>query len=1292
MKVYADTFLGEELLTWLFEHEGITDRKVATDLAQALLDGELIIDPTNLFQKDTLSGVFSKSVPYKLKEFKHLDAANYIEEDCEDSPEDVMETDDLAPEWVQNLEHQKKAAGLPREPGIDLKQKLHTEKTSSSSPANHKDLTLFLKDFSAIEHQSEIPSPMLDEVFSRHHDYYLDQLLEIEKLDKAKWASFIKVHSDRLLSEVDLEPAASSVQFLMDIRDLVKFKCISSGEQSDSRIVRGEVFTNRVIRTDMPMSATNVKLLLVEESISYHRPEKFVSIEHLHLVEEEFVKNICKKITSLSPDLILVGENIVRKAQDQLANAGISVIQNVKKKNLQRISRLFNAEVLTSLSNVVNIPKLGTCEKFRSVYYEHQDKHLVYLEDSQRPNQWGCCFLLRGGSRTELAKVKRVMKQFLLLKTHATFEKSFLLDESCQVENFIVPDYKSSHISRLSLSPFIELPLPDNDLVKQIDDDCKAQALTQVEHESEWRELNQAKIEPLVLTTTYRTDVRVRNLLADLRAAPVQVRSSNRPQNPTLPPAPRLYSILNRSLPVSFSSYLSNPDGEGSRYCVKPWVSAMKCYRDNDLPLGLFLFSYCFDKNVRCLSTQDMPSTGMSSASLAPSSKNSPCQISIVNHGRRFCLDGTSVTLIVQDLKGSVTDPKNEDQIVMWKFCPDCQTMTDLLPMSKSACKMSYGMFLLLLIKETKLVRRKFVSCTHSLHNFQYTCFGHRNQIAFFKMQTITPHEVKMPPEMVRLPDNFPVAKELRDDLSKLSVLGSGVHGQLHEKLVQLQNECDNFGSAGLASEVRKLVSDQQAGFEASKVKIDMIGMNIEASRDLIKAQSDILMLQVAIMKDVTNWRLRISKFFEQKKKEDKLMAKSGPKSRVASGSSLLLPPEEQQHMSLPALSTANTDSGSNLRSREDDPTPAKSKKGSSGNVLSFITEQDFGTLDSPFPSTLHPDLYLKPYIMVDEGQPSSVIAFALGSTEHAEFLFSGDSRKSFDYQFTDNGGSDKFFVKVHFATEFHSFRKKIFDSGHDHQDFLASLAKCDPWQSSGGKSGASFYKTADGRFLLKQINKHEMDTFKNVAHKYFEYITQSDQRSVMAKIVGLYTVGYKTANGGCRLELIILENLFHKHRISESFDLKGSMRNRFVDSTGDKLQGKELVLMDENFQRVACERPFYVTNKTKTSLKRALERDAKFLCDIKVMDYSLLVGKDEITNELVVGIIDYLRPFSIDKIIESQVKKTSGYFQGTAEDPTVISPSAYQTRFIAAMDNYFVLLPDYWYDPPQAPNQMGLV
>jgi len=549
---------------------------------------------------------------------------------------------------------------------------------------------------------------------------------------------------------------------------------------------------------------------------------------------------------------------------------------------------------------------------------------------------------------------------------------------------------------------------------------------------------------------------------------------------------------------------------------------------------------------------------------------------------------------------------------------------------------------------------------------------------------------VKMPPTKINLPPRILGEKDLNDELFRLSVQGTSVFAQLHSKLIQLQREFEPNSTSVLYSNVRDLIEAQKTDQESYRQKIQKISVELNHendAKDLIKGQSDMLMLKISIIKDVTSWRIKLSKLADLKKKEDKIFARANSKSRVASGNSLLSSHEEQQHMSLPVMtSTLTTGAAVPIEVKKDEEPKKKLSSGSSASH-SVLNEPDFINVTNPYSNTVHPDLYLKPYILVDEGQPSSIIAYALGSTEHAEFLFNADDRKSYDHSFYDNGGNDKFFVKVHFASEFHNFRKKIFESGHDHQDFIASLAGCEQWQSSGGKSGASFYKTIDGRFLLKQINKHEIDTFKNIAPKYFEYITNDECPSLMAKIIGLYTVGYKTLNGARKLDVVVMENLFHKHKIVESFDLKGSMRNRFVDSSGNNVQGKELVLMDENLLRMACDRPFYVSHKTKSELKMAVERDSKFLCDIKVMDYSLLVGKDDTTNELVVGIIDYLRPFSIDKVIESQMKKTSGYFQGNVEDPTVISPSAYQSRFISAMDNYFVLLPNYWYDLPAASN-----
>ena len=419
MRSYVDVFLGEDLITWLYEHENLTVRKEAVDLAQALLDGELIEDVTNSFLgiNDGLGGPrFQPSIPYKLKERR------------KGIPEES--TEEIDPDWFQNTEISNEYS--KRDQDLDKKLVHHDLPDSMSSPV---DMDAFLRDSSAaIMNASDIPCPALDEVYLRHQETYLDQLISAEKLSSAKWKEFIWKNCDQILKQVDLVPEviSSSKTIMMDIRDLVKIKCISKGDQQESCIIKGEVFTNNVIRSSMPSFLDNANVLLVSDSISYHREDRFESIANLHLVEEEFVKNICNKVKALKPDLILVGHNVCRLAQDILSGAGICVIQNVKEKNLKRISRLFNTPLLTSLESLINIPQLGTCEKYQSKYYEHQAKNLIFLEGSHY-NHWGCCIVLRGGSLKELVKVKRIMKQLMLVKTHARFEKAFLMDESAQV-------------------------------------------------------------------------------------------------------------------------------------------------------------------------------------------------------------------------------------------------------------------------------------------------------------------------------------------------------------------------------------------------------------------------------------------------------------------------------------------------------------------------------------------------------------------------------------------------------------------------------------------------------------------------------------------------------------------------------------------------------------------------------------------------------------------------------------------------------------------------------------------
>lgn len=55
---------------------------------------------------------------------------------------------------------------------------------------------------------------------------------------------------------------------------------------------------------------------------------------------------------------------------------------------------------------------------------------------------------------------------------------------------------------------------------------------------------------------------------------------------------------------------------------------------------------------------------------------------------------------------------------------------------------------------------------------------------------------------------------------------------------------------------------------------------------------------------------------------------------------------------------------------------------------------------------------------------------------------------------------------------------------------------------------------------------------------------------------------------------------------------------------------------------------PFYLREHSKRILRGALYNDSKFLSDINVMDYSLVVGVDSQKNELVVGIVGKQSPY----------------------------------------------------------------
>ncbi|XP_078714192.1 1-phosphatidylinositol 3-phosphate 5-kinase isoform X1 [Lampetra fluviatilis] len=283
------------------------------------------------------------------------------------------------------------------------------------------------------------------------------------------------------------------------------------------------------------------------------------------------------------------------------------------------------------------------------------------------------------------------------------------------------------------------------------------------------------------------------------------------------------------------------------------------------------------------------------------------------------------------------------------------------------------------------------------------------------------------------------------------------------------------------------------------------------------------------------------------------------------------------------------------------------------------------------------------------------------------------------EIQFSDS--SCRFYCRVYYGEEFRKLREVILSSSEE--DFIHSLSHCMPWQARGGKSGSAFYETQDERFILKQMSRLEVQSFLEFAPHYFHYITNAvtqKRPTALAKILGVYRIGFKNSqtNTEKKQDLLVMENLFYGRKMTQVFDLKGSLRNRNVKAELSKEGPCELVLLDENLLRVVRDDPLYVRPHCKAALTAAILRDAHFLSSHLIIDYSLLVGWEEGTGQLVLGIIDYIRTFTWDKKLE-MVVKSAGILGGQGKMPTVVSPELYRARFCEAMDKYFLKVPDHW-------------
>uniref|UniRef100_A0A3B4TG03 Phosphatidylinositol 5-phosphate 4-kinase type-2 alpha n=1 Tax=Seriola dumerili TaxID=41447 RepID=A0A3B4TG03_SERDU len=164
---------------------------------------------------------------------------------------------------------------------------------------------------------------------------------------------------------------------------------------------------------------------------------------------------------------------------------------------------------------------------------------------------------------------------------------------------------------------------------------------------------------------------------------------------------------------------------------------------------------------------------------------------------------------------------------------------------------------------------------------------------------------------------------------------------------------------------------------------------------------------------------------------------------------------------------------------------------------------------------------------------------------------------------------------------------------GIDDQDFLNSLTRSAPLNSEAqGRSGARFHTSYDKRYVIKTISSEDVAEMHNILKKYHQGSTVAREASDKEKQPPPpedVPPRPKSGNVQQRLQTLRIATRFYcamKH-VRDAKELPTYKDNDFIND-GQKI---------------------YINEENKKMFLEKLRKDVEFLAQLKLMDYSLLVG-----------------------------------------------------------------------------------
>ena len=260
-------------------------------------------------------------------------------------------------------------------------------------------------------------------------------------------------------------------------------------------------------------------------------------------------------------------------------------------------------------------------------------------------------------------------------------------------------------------------------------------------------------------------------------------------------------------------------------------------------------------------------------------------------------------------------------------------------------------------------------------------------------------------------------------------------------------------------------------------------------------------------------------------------------------------------------------------------------------------------------------------------------VSYSVGriASEGNRELKQADFKTVFKQEFPPEGSpltpghsAENFKFKDHAPFAFRHLREHF---GVDTQEYMVSICGEHSLRELGtpGKSGAVFYLTEDGQFLIKTVSKKESKFLRQILPNYYHYVMRCED-TLIPRFFGLIRIKTRL---GRNIRMVVMNNLLPRmHKIHEKYDLKGSTLGRWA--TEEEKRSPHVTLKDLDLKHELALPP------------RALERfqkqvhdDCGWLRSLGIMDYSLLMllhfrdhdegeGDEERSEEISGGVDSY--------------------------------------------------------------------